>query len=289
VRFPLRGRRLGLVLLFLAVSLPAAYGATMRWSAPPPSTPFTAYPEIASAPPVNGRPGRSIVLASPIPLRADPQLALPVGVDARLEIPADAAPDEGLRLAGRLPASLAFASDASRGLLLSAGADGSLRWYDAETLRPAGGCLLPGPAYHMACDGTRRLLYAAVCKPGRLQLGPLGDRFYAAGDIHVFDLDRLLELAPTATAVAARVIACDAHVWAMHLSPDRESLYYLSETPQEAQVVRVDVLGGYQSKSLESRAGGVHALAPTPDGKTLFGIAGGRVFPIDAADRSYRW
>ena len=289
MRFPLRGRKLALVLLFLAVSLPAAFGATMRWSAPPPSTTFNEYPEVVSIPPVHGRQGPSHLLVAQAPMRAEAQLALPVGIDARLEVPADAAPDHGLRLAGRLPASLAFASDPARGLLLSAGADGSLRWYDAETLRPAGGCLLPGPAYQLVCDDTRRRLYAAVCKPGRLQLGPLGDRFSAFGDILVFDLDRLLALAPTATARADKVIASGGHVWAMHLSPDREALHYLAETSQDVQIVRVDLLGRHEPKSLESRAGGIHALTSTPDGKTLFGIAGGRVFAVDVADWSFRW
>ena len=219
-RFPLRGRRLGLILLgVIAVSLPAAFGAaTMRWSAAPaPAVPdsasLDAMEQFVQMP--SGRDMRSSADLLPLlpPVRIDPRLVIPTGVDSQLEIPAGGASDEGMRLVGRLPAGLAFASEPSRGLLLSAGADSFLHWHDANTLRPVGSCRLPGPAYQLACDGTRGLLYAALSSPDGLKLGPLGDLLFAVGDVHVFDLDRLLALAPNATARAATVIPCEAHVW----------------------------------------------------------------------------
>ena len=294
-RAPLRGRRLGLVLLgVVAVSLPAAFGAaTMRWSATPPPAPGSPLPQALGkfSPMPPGRDVRSFagLLAETPPPRVDPHLAIPTGIDARLELPDDGALEAGLRPAGRLPAGLAFASDARRGLLFSAGADGILHWNDAETLRFAGSCRLPGAAYQLALDGERHLLYAALCSPGTLQLGPLGDRHVAGGDLHVFDLDRLLALAPTATAQSSKVIACGGHVWSMHLSPDRGALHYLAETRNDVRVVRVDLLGTDRPKTLEMRSGGAHALAPTPDGKALYGLAGGRLFAVDVADWSLRW
>jgi hypothetical protein len=295
-RFPLRSRRLGLALLLvIAVSLPAVFGAaTMRWSAALPSIPQEPglpYPpgQFGPIPSSRGMRGPADLFAMLPPVQVDPHLAIPTGVDSRLEIPADAISDEGIRFVGRLPASLAFASDPSRGLLLSAGADGTLHWCDAETLRPVGSCRLPGPAYQLACDGKRRRLYAALSSPDEVQLGPLGDCVNAAGDIHVFDLDRLLALAPTALARASKVIGCKADIWSMHLSPDRESLFYMAETPHSLRIVCVDALDRRGPKTLEMRAGGAHTLASTPDGKTLFGLAGGRLFAVDVAGWSLRW
>lgn len=293
---PPRGRRLGLILLgVIGVSLPAAIGAaTMHWSAAPSPTPprlNTLYPPGRSGtmPVSRGMADSADLLAPLAPAAVDPYLVIPTTVDSRLEIPADAASDEGVRYVGRLPAGLAFASDPSRGLLLSSGVDGTLHWCDAKTLRPVGSCRLPGPAYQLACDGKRRLLYAALSSPDRFRLGPLGDCCNAAGDIHVFDLDRLLALAPTALARASKTIASEVDVWSMHLSPDRESLFYMAETPQGIRVVCVDALDRREPKALEMQAGGTHTLVSTPDGKTLFGLAGGRLFAVDVAGWSPRW
>ena len=298
-----RSRRLGLVLLILiGVTLPAAFGASkMRWSSagtsysedrPPPPRIIEEYGQIQTLTPIllGSIPGEPLRVERPLPAKVDTYISIRSTVDLHLEVPDNSAPDNGMRLLGRLPASLAFASDPSRGLLLSAGIDGTLHWFDAETLRLVGSCLLPGPAYQLVCDSTRRRLYAALTEPAKLQLGPLSDRFSALGDIHVFDFDQLLALTPaTGPAQAIKRIPCKAHIWSMTLSTDRSSLYYLAETDQDVRIVCFDVLDRKSPKSIPMQGGGTNSLAPALDGKTLFGLAGNRLFAIDVASWSIRW
>ena len=299
---PHRGRRLGLVLVsVVALALPAAIGATkIHWSIGPPPNEQGYSP---SHPPGGQTPaspsndlGKSVsgqgssAPSDPAPVRHEHQLVIPAAVDSHLEIPTTPPPAKGPRLVSRLPASLAFAVDSVRNLLLSACVDGILRWFDAETLRPGGSCVLPGHAYQLVCDGPRRKLYAALSDPNKLQFGPLGDRLAAVGDIHVFDLDALLALTPAdGPATTSKRIPCGAHVGSMCLSPDRESLYFLAEINQEVQIARIDVLDRHEPKVLHLGVGGVQILSLAPDGKTMFGLAGGRLFALDIATWSFRW
>ncbi len=289
------GRRLGLSLFLVAlVSVPVAFGASkMLW----PAEPVPAYIEDGVVP--VSKPDRPKLFpiipagdSGPMPpaaqARIDPHLVIPATVDAHLVIPTTSPPDGGPRLVGRLPASLAFASDPSRKLLFSSGDDGSLRWFDEATLRPVGSRVLPGVAYHLVCDGPRGKLYAALSSPTKLQFGPLNDRFAALGDIHVFDLERLLGPA-VGPALVVKVIPCQAHVWSMRLSPDRASLHYFAETSLGVQVACVDVLDRHEPKVIEMQLGGALALTRSPDGKTLYGLAGGRLFAVDVAEWSVRW
>ena len=184
--------------------------------------------------------------------------------------------------AGRIASFLALTGDAGRGLLLTSSFDGLLRCYSLS-LQLLGERRLPAVAYQLVLDEAHGLLYAAVARAGTLVLGPLGDREQAAGDLHVYDVGKLLQGQPEpgGELVPVRTMALRAHVHALHLSRDGNHLYYLIDIGREAQAGRIDTATWTPAGVQPLRGGGHCALAVAPDTGLVAGLSGGRLFVID--------
>ncbi len=181
---------------------------------------------------------------------------------------------------GKVPANLAAAADPATGRLLVSGLDGRLHWIDGAGLRPIGSCLLPRPAYQLAVDAKRRLLYAASATT--LDVGRLGDRERAAGDVHVYDLDAILK-GDDPQPKPLRQLGLDAHVTGLLLSASGDALYYATEALHDVQIGRVDTRSWRRDKILWVRVPGPTALALAPDRPVLYALLGGRLLALDPA------
>jgi hypothetical protein len=193
-----------------------------------------------------------------------------------------AGPRPGLPLTGEIVPCCALAGDARRGLLLAGTREGTLHWYEAKTLRRLGSCRLYQPAYRLAFDGARGLLYAASTPASSLLLGRLGDRERASGDLHVYDLSNAqLRPVPAGPLLPVRSFPLAAQVLGMILTPDGAHLYYLSETTRTSQVERIDTQLWQRDKTFEVRLGGPAVLTQSPLGGALYVLSGGRLYVLD--------
>jgi hypothetical protein len=229
--------------------------------------------------------GRSIArrgLDLPPPVREEQALDLTASPVLGTARPDPASGRPSLPLLGEIVPCCAVAGDPHRGLLLAGTREGTLLCYDAKSLRRLGSCRLPQPAYRLALDGPRGLLYAASTPQSSLLLGPLGDRERASGDLHVYDLaeivaqpgDRAGFLRPL------RTFALDAQVQGMILTPEGDYLYVLTETSKKAQVERIDTRRWISDRSIGVQLGGSAMLAQSPGG-ALYVLSGGRLYALD--------
>jgi hypothetical protein len=187
---------------------------------------------------------------------------------------------KGFEFVGKVPASLAAALDPATGWLLAAAPDARLHWLDPAGCRPVGSCRLDRPAYHLAVDARRRLLYAASAAAGTVELGQLGDRNRAGGDIHVYDLDSLLK-GKEADASPLRRLDLDSHLTGLILSSSGDALYFTAESTHDIQVGRLDTRAWRRDKNLWLRVAGPTALALAPDRPALHALVGGRLLVLD--------
>jgi hypothetical protein len=220
------------------------------------------------APPPAPRPEKSIDLTgSPVlgEADADPPPALP-----------------GLPLAGEIVPCCALAGDPGRGLLLAGSREGTLHCYDASSLRRLGSCPLAQPAYRLALDGARGLLYAASATPRALVLGRLGDRERASGDVHVYDLTEVLARPAERTAPLrpAHTLPIGSQVHGLILTPDGDHLYVLTELARKSVVERVDTRRWTRDGHVEVAPGGPSMLSLSPGG-LLYALSGGRLYALD--------
>jgi hypothetical protein len=185
--------------------------------------------------------------------------------------------------AGRVAPFLALTSDPRRGLVLTADFDGRLRCY-SESLQLLGTRHLPGVAYQLALDSSRGLLYAAVAARPAVHLGALGDRERALGDLHVYDVKRLLESGPgiESALVPLHELPLGGHVRALLLSRGGEHLYYLSHGGREPHVGRVVTADWRRDGMYPVRGGVIAGLSQAPDSGLLAGVWGGQLFVLDA-------
>jgi hypothetical protein len=197
-----------------------------------------------------------------------------------------------LRFAGRISPFLALAGDPALGLFLTAGTDGVVRCYSAS-LDLLGDCTLSGVASHMVLDARRGRLYAAVSPPRKLFVGHLGDRDNCIGDLHVYDVNDLLQASPgerrrRADEPAAPVkvplhsLALDAQVNSLILSTDGSQLYYLIES-RESHIGRVATLSWTLERTHRLSGGGLQYMAATPETGILVGLAGRNLFALNPA------
>jgi hypothetical protein len=217
------------------------------------------------------------------------------GVEVMLPGPEQALPS--WKQAGQLSPCLAMTADAPPGVVFSSARDGQLRWYGRSDYRLLGSTRLPRPAYQLALDNRRGLLYAASALPGNLIVGPLGDRDLAVGDIDIYDVSAILRGDAPATLTPLATVPVRGHVTGFILSADGKHLYFMSEGTESqgkrslvhdisqvspsAHVGRLDTRTRQKPTLLEIRSGGPVGLALAPDARTLYGLAGGRVFALD--------
>jgi hypothetical protein len=191
-----------------------------------------------------------------------------------------------LQPAGHIGSVLDMVFAPSRGCALAATPDGSLRVYSYPDFRLRSVCPLEQVIYRAALDVPRGLLYAAVCPPANLVLGPLGNREQARGDLQVFDVRELLTRAGSDARPAAqrltplRTLNLDADVSSLWLSPDGDSLHYLGTERRSTHIGRVRTadLVREATRPLRFTNG---ALYRSANGRMLYGAALDHLFTVD--------
>lgn len=184
----------------------------------------------------------------------------------------------------KVPTHLDVALDSVTGLAILATRDGRLRVYDPAGWNEIRSRTLELPAYHLRIDPVRRLLFAACTPSTALRLNDMGERIYAQGDVHVYDLDAALDgsagqLEPT------HKFPVGAHLVNLALSPDRRHLYFLAEGGTTCRLFRIDTTTWKADEPLIFQSPRPGLLSLSPDGQALYALAGGRLFTVD----SRRW
>jgi hypothetical protein len=238
-----------------------------------------------------GGPGMSsssgaIMVGPAIGLRAPPPsppdaLDIPPNVDVNVSL----AGGHKMETAGTLPAFLALAPAPRSGQLLVATDDAELHVHGAADLAPRGRALLEGPASTLALDEASGRLYAAVGKPSRLRVTRLGERETLQADLVVYDVAGLLDGTLPAGTVLKPVARLEIKqsIPALLLSRDRRHLYVLTESPRDNLLMRADPATLAVDSKTPFDGGAGAALALSPDGSTLYALAGSRVTAFDAA------
>jgi hypothetical protein len=184
-----------------------------------------------------------------------------------------------LPFVGRIAPCLAVTGDGR--LLLTADAAASLRWYDAATLQLRGACRLHQPAYRMAFDPARRMLYTASAARSSLHLSVLGEQDHAVGQLNAYDLSGVLAgRAGPGPLEPARVFPLRANVRSLFLTAGLTRLVYLAEGPRDARLGRIDLGGWTRDRETQLGVGGSVTASLSPEG-ALHVLSGGRLSTYD--------
>jgi hypothetical protein len=197
-------------------------------------------------------------------------------------------PGGDLQPAGRLGGVLLVVFAPEHGCVLAVTPDTTLRVYSYPDFRLRAVSPLTQTIYQAALDTRRGLLYAAVCPPAALVLGPLGNRERAHGDLQVFDVRPLLALARNASAAPVqgprlsprRTLPLAAHVRNLWLSADGRWLHYLANERRSTHIGRVRTADLVLAGSLPLRFSG-GSLVRSVDGRMLYGTALDHLFILD--------
>ncbi len=183
----------------------------------------------------------------------------------------------------QVPTHLAAIQDGKTALVLFATSDGLLRLYDPSTWKEVRTVQLDRPAYLLQLDAERRRLYAATTSAEVLRINELGERSLnertaEKSQIEIYDLEAIL----TSNSVKPlHRLRLGANLTDLLLSPDRKTLYYLSESLHSSPLGRIDTQTWVRDESLELRSPGPGILTLAPDGSTLYCLASGRLYLID--------
>ncbi len=183
-----------------------------------------------------------------------------------------------LARAGRIlrPAACVFAP--GRGPIFTATADGRLVAHAGVSLAALGEARLPGPAYHLALDAGKGVLYAAVAAVQKINVSRLGDHDSPAADVMAFDVSAALAGRPLAGRPApVTVHACASPVHGLALSADGASLYVLHEGGRGPTLTLVNTADRTVTRSFRRPPGGAAGIALSPDDGRVYLLAGGRV------------
>ncbi len=220
------------------------------------------------------------------PSAITPALRLPATISGVLVSPER--PGNELRRAGQIAPFLGLAGDPALGLFLTAGTDGVVRCYSAS-LDLLGECTLSGVASQMVLDARRGRLYAAVSPPRKLYVGQLGDRDNSVGDLHVYDVNDLLQASPgerprrpAQARVPLHTLALEAQINALVLSADGSQLCYLVESRQ-SHIGRLATESWTVEHTHHLSGGGPLLMSVAPDTGRLVGLARSTLFSLNPA------
>jgi len=190
-------------------------------------------------------------------------------------------PDEktpALTRIGRIEAPAACVFAPGRGPVFTTSMDGRLLAHDGATLAPLGECILPGPAYHLALDAARGVLYAAVARRASLRPRRLGPPEMPPADVLAFDVSAVLEGGRLAGRMAAtRRHDAGRQIVALCLSGDGGRLYFLATTGESTEAVALDAPGWAVVGRRQLPPGGLPGLAVDQRGGRVYLLGGGRL------------
>jgi LSD1 subclass zinc finger protein len=153
-----------------------------------------------------------------------------------------------------------------------------MKVYSYLDFKLRGEYLLPAVGYRAALDRKQGLLYLAMSEKTALEPAtglPAADVLLGKGDLHVYDVKGAIAgTTPVNTKLEPKsVIATNAVVVRMKLSPDARWLYYLYwHAAGDVRLARIDTQTLKSSDDIKV-GGSAQALALTADGKSLF-VAG---------------
>jgi hypothetical protein len=181
---------------------------------------------------------------------------------------------------GKLDPFLAVAVETDAHVLFTAAPTGLLNHYSYPALVLQGAYKLAGPAYHLALDDNKGLLYAVVTEPGALKLRRSNPQPEGVANLHIYEVKDILQgkgVPGTQLAPAAEV-ALGANVPRMCLSPDGKWVFCLKrEDGAEASSKLVRISTETRKADMElDFAPGTEAICLPRDGKTLYAVASPR-------------
>jgi hypothetical protein len=180
--------------------------------------------------------------------------------------------------------------------------------------RPRGYYLLEQPGYRVVLDGAGGRLYVAASDAGALRVNSYGDRPVGRGDIHVYDVQALLQAPVPGAPLSALGLLGSAHgqgpllaalgmipgrallAWlrpqtviplggdVSHLllaPPEDKAIYYLLHRPEGDRVGRISTAAAAATGAVYRPKGRLEALCLAPDGKTLYAGGPGTVVALD--------